>query len=138
MAANRKAPQFSTAISDFCRMVDDAKRDYEWNREEVNRLDKLTQDYLHQLELGGLSYQQRAKVATQLSRCRKLRRISKDTAEVLEPFVSFLDSDKGKSMMNLTREALGKVRKVEERMETRTYRYKVIDASDLTGKETCK
>ena len=53
MGTITKQPQFSTYISDFCKMVADVQRDYEWNREEVNRLDKLTQDYLHQLELDG-------------------------------------------------------------------------------------
>ena len=133
MPAKKKVPRFSAAISEFCQMMEDARKDYEWNSEEVGRLDRLTQDYLHQLELGGYDYQQRAKVATKLAECRKLRRISKDTVEVLEPFIVFLDSDKGKSMLNLTREALGKTRKVEERMETRTYRYRVIDAPNLTG-----
>ena len=35
--------------------------------------------------------------------------------------------NKGKNMMNLMREVLGKTRKVEERMENRTYRYKVYE-----------
>lgn len=125
-----KNPQFSNCISDFCRMVDGAHEDYTWNREEVNRLDKLTQDYLHRLELDGLDYSERAKIATQLSKCRQLRRISKDTVEVLEPLISFLDSERGRGMMSLMKEALGKTRKVEERMKTRTYRYKVLTQGD--------
>lgn len=125
-----KEPQFSNCISDFCKMVDNARSDYAWNYEEVNRLDKLTQDYLHQLELDELDYYERAKVATQLAQCRKLRRISKDTVEVLEPLITFLDGEKGRSMINLLRETLGKTRKVEERMKTRTYRYKVLALGD--------
>lgn len=123
-------PQFSNCISDFCKMVESARSDYEWNYEEVNRLDKLTQDYLHQLELDELNYYERAKVATRLAQCRKLRRISKDTVEVLEPLIAFLDSEKGRGMMNLMRETLGKTRKVEERMKTRTYRNKVLEQGD--------
>lgn len=122
-----KQPSFSTYISDFCNMVNAAKSDYEWNREEVNRLDKLTQDYLHMLELDGLDYKERAKVATQISKTRQTRRASKDTTEILEPLIQFLDSDKGRNMMNLMREVLGKTRKVEERMSNRTYRYKVYE-----------
>lgn len=127
-----REPQFSSCISDFCKMVENARSDYEWNYNEVNRLDKLTQDYLHQLELDGLDYYERAKVATQLAQCRQLRRISKDTVEVLEPLITFLDGDKGRGMMNLMRETLGKTRKVEERMKTRTYRYKVLEQGDET------
>lgn len=127
MSAKTKTPQFSTTISNFCSMVDQAISDYEWNSAEVNRLDRLTQDYLHQLELNGLDYKERAKVATQLTKCRQLRRASKDTVEILEPFIDFIESEKGKQTMNLMREALGKTRKVESKMETRTYRYKVLE-----------
>lgn len=122
-----KQPQFSTYISEFCKMITDAQNNYKWNRDEVNRLDRLTQDYLHMLELDGLDYKERAKVATQIAKCRQERRASKDTAEILEPLIQFIDSDKGKNMMNLMREVLGKTRKVEERMENRTYRYKVYE-----------
>lgn len=121
-----KKPQFSKRIEDFNAMVSDAIKDYYWNEDEVNRLDKLTQDYLHKLELESPDYSERAKIATQLARCRKLRRESKDTVEVLQPFVNFLESEKGKTMINLIGEALGKTRKVEERMDNRTYRYKVL------------
>ena len=120
-------PQFSKFISEFCDLIASSKADYTWNREEVNRLDKLTQDYLHALELNGLDYKDRARVATQLAATRKLRRASKDTVEVLEPLMVFLDSDKGKNMMNLMRETLGKTRKVEEKMNNRTYRNRVLD-----------
>lgn len=118
---------FSTCIGDFCKMVENAQSNYKWNYEEVNRLDKLTQDYLHKLELDNLDYRERAKVATQLSKCRKLRRMSKDTVEVLEPLIDFIDSDKGRGMMNQLRETLGKTRNVERRMKTRTYRYKAME-----------
>lgn len=122
----RGAPRFSTVISDFVKMMEDASKDYAWNYNEVGRMDKLTQDYLHKLELGGLDYKERAKVATQLAQCRKTRRECKDTVEVLEPLVQFLESDKGKNLYNLVRETLGKTRKVEERMETRVYIPRVL------------
>lgn len=125
-----KQPQFSENISGFCKMVDQAKQDYEWNHSEVNRLDYLTQDYLHKLELDGLSYAERAKVATQLARCRQLRRASKDTVEILQPLIEFLETEKGKQLLNLMREILGKTRKVEERMENRTYRNKVLEEDE--------
>lgn len=127
MAKEQDKPQFSERISDFCKMIDGAREDYEWNKDEISRLDKLTQDYLHMLELDGLDYKGRAKVATQLTKCRQERRASKDTTQILEPLIVFLDSEKGKNMMNLMREILGKTRKVEENMKTRTYRYKVFE-----------
>lgn len=119
-------PQFSKSVSDFCALLEGSQKDYTWNANEVVRMDRLTQDYLHKLELDGLDYGERAKVATQLSKCRQLRRESKDTTQVLEPLVQFLDSEKGKQLFNLLREVLGKTRKVEERMATRSYHPRVL------------
>ena len=124
-------PNFSSVISSFCNMVTEAKDDYKWNYDEVERLDKLTQDYLHKLELENLDYRERAKIATKLSRCRQLRRQSKDTTEILEPFIGFMDSEKGRQMMNLMREVLGKIRKAEDKMTTRKYRYKVLNLDPI-------
>ena len=45
---------------------------------------------------------------------------------MLKPLVEFLESDRGKNLYNLVREALGKTRKVEERMETRVYIPRVL------------
>ena len=125
-------PQFSVCLSDFITLVTEAQRDYQWNYEEVNRLDHLTQDYLHELELDGLDYRGRAKVATQLRDCRQLRRASKDTVEVLEPLMEFLNSEKGKHLLNLLRETLGKTRRVEQYMENRSYRRKVLQDNNET------
>jgi len=119
-------PQFSVCLSNFLNLITEAQRDYQWNYDEVNRLDRLTQDYLHQLELDGLDYRGRAKVATQIKDCRQLRRASKDTVEVLEPLMEFINSDKGKNLLNLLRETLGKTRRAEQYMETRSYRRRVL------------
>ena len=54
MKKQSKPPQFSESIGAFCRMMEDAQKDYAWNYSEVNRMDRLTQDYLHKLELDGL------------------------------------------------------------------------------------
>ena len=111
-------------------MISEIQEDYKWNCSEISRLDKLTQDYLHMLELNGLDYGERAKVATKLARCRQERRESKDTVAVLDPLIQFLESGEGKSMMNSMQKILGKTRKVEENMKLRTYRYKVFSENN--------
>jgi len=121
-----KKQEFSSFIEAACSMMENAQRDYAWNYAQVGVMDRLTQDLLHKLELEALDYRERAKVATSLRRCRRLRREHKDTVEVLEPLVQFLDTDKGRNLYNLLREALGKTRKAEERMETRTYHPRVL------------
>lgn len=114
-------PQFSCAIGELIELLENAKKDYYWNTDEVNRLNGLQQDYLHKLELDGLNYAERAKVATKLMKCRQDRRDSKDMVRVLDPLVKYLESDKGKNMLNLMKEVLGKTRRIEKEMEHRVY-----------------
>lgn len=118
---NCETPRFSVAISTFIELMDSAKSDYYWNSDEVARLNRLQQDYLHKLELEGLDYRERAKVATKLMKCRQDRRDSKDMVATLQPLVDFLESDKGKNMINLMKEVLGRTRRVEKGMECRRY-----------------
>ena len=115
------APQFSYAIGELIELLENAKKDYYWNTDEVNRLNGLQQDFLHKLELDGLNYAERAKVATKLMKCRQDRRDSKDMVRVLDPLVKYLESDKGKNMLNLMKEVLGKTRRIEMEMENRIY-----------------
>ena len=114
-------PKFSDAIGGLIELLEEAKKDYYWNADEVNRLNGLQQDYLHKLELDGLNYGERAKVATKLMKCRQDRRDSKDMVRVLEPLIKFLESEKGRNMLNLMKEVLGKTRRVEKVMEWRIY-----------------
>lgn len=120
-------PQFSKSLADFCKLLVTIQEDYAWNYEEVGRLDRLTQDYLHSLELDGLNYSERAKLATKLKQCRQERRECKNTIELLDPCVQYLRSDKGKAFFNTIREILGKTRRTEERMGMRTYVPRVLD-----------
>ena len=118
---NHSVPQFSYAIGELIELLENAKKDYYWNADEVNRLNGLQQDFLHKLELDGLNYAERAKIATKLMKCRQDRRESKDMVRVLDPLVKYLESDKGKNMINLMKEVLGRTRRVEKDMECRVY-----------------
>lgn len=122
----RQNPDFSESISVVCRMFDDAVKDYEWSKDKIEEANLLTQDYLHSLELYGLKYDERAKLATQLAKCRQERRAHKDTMMILEPLVQYLGTDKGKQLVNLLREVLGKTRRVEEQMKNRVYYPRVL------------
>lgn len=124
-----KNPDFSAIVEAACDMMEEAARDYTWNAEQIVIMDKLTQDLLHKLELEDLTYSERAKIATQLKRCRKERRGHKDTVAVLEPLVTFLDTEKGRNLKNLLKEVLGRTRKAEERLENRVYLPRVLQES---------
>ena len=107
-------------------MLENAQKDHSWNIDELKRMDHLTQDYLHKLELEDLTYQERAKIATQLAKCRRERRNCKDTIQMLQPLVDYLSSEKGKQLYNLLGEVLGKTRHVEKLMDGRVYHPRVL------------
>lgn len=122
----RNVPNYSEMISQFIKAMDDAKRDYQWSYDEVGRMDLLTQDYLHKLELDGLDYKERAKVATKLATCRQKRREYKNVVLALEPLIAFLETAKGESMLNTMKEVLGKTRKAESHMKHAVYVPRVL------------
>jgi len=113
-------------IKDILTAFAQAERDYTYSYEQAGLRDKETQDILHSLELDVLDKNQRNKLATRLQRVRRERRQHKDMAEANYPIVEFLRSDKGRNMINLLKEVLGKTRKVEEYHKTRTYRKRIV------------
>lgn len=120
-------PTYSKYIGDFCTFVANAQQDYNYYREEVGKMDKLTQDYLHDLESGRLNYRERAKLSTELARCRRARRNSKDIVEMLTPLIEFCESEKGRQAIYTLQGVLGKTRKIERNMNVRSYHYRVLN-----------
>ena len=116
----------STYLSDFLDFVADAQVRYRLCYEEVNNQDKLTQDYLHSLELDDLDRGERSKVATKLSTNRKDRRYYKDRVEELEPIVEFFKDPNHKKTLDKLTQVIGVVRKQEEYHKNRTYKPKVL------------
>lgn len=127
---------FSYHIAAFCRLIADAEKDYAWNQAEMKRLDALTQDYLHKLELGELDYRGRAKIATKIAECRKQRRACKDIVQLLEPVVSFLDTKNGRGAINSLKNVLGELRKIERYLNNAVYIPRVLgyDEYEEAGK----
>ena len=79
----------SEYISEFLNFITAAQSHYRFCSDEVNNQDKLTQDYLHSLELDDLKCDERSKLATKLMINRKDRRYYCDRVEELEPIVQF-------------------------------------------------
>lgn len=49
---------------------------------------------------------------------------------ILELLVQYLNTDKGRQLVNLIKEVLGKTRKAEEKMENRVYYPRVLGRSE--------
>lgn len=135
MRTKEKAKPLSPRISEVCSLFSEAVKTYQWSLEELTMSEKLTQDLLHSLELGDLDYRKRARVATQLRKCRQQRRVYKDTVEIYAPLVEHLESETGKRFVNLLKEVLGKTRKSEERTEGRIYFPRVLQEPPIQSRK---
>ncbi len=116
----------SQFIKDFLDFIQNAKADYDYNFEAMRKEDRITQDYLHMLELEDLSYRERSKIATKLTANRQARRTHKDMVEELEPIIEFLSDPMNKKILDQMSQLLGKVRKIEGYHQNRFYTPKVI------------
>lgn len=127
---NKKPSEY---ITEFLNFVDDAQTKYRIYNEEVNNQDKLTQDYLHKLELGELKSSERSKVATKLVVNRKDRRYYKDRVEEFKPIVDFFNDPYNKKVLDKMKQVLGACRKSEEYHKDRKYKPRVLKEKKRSG-----
>ena len=123
MMGDKKPSEY---ISEFLNFVTNAQSQYRFCSEEVLNQDKLTQDYLHSLELDNLKCDERSKLATKLAINRKDRRYYKDRVEELEPIVEFFNDPQNKKMLDKLKQVIGVTRKAESYHKQRTYIPKVL------------
>ena len=128
----------SQFIKNFLDFLQNVKSDYDYNVEAMKKEDRVTQDYLHMLELEDLTYHERSKVATKLVENRKSRREYKDMVEELEPIVEFLEDPANRKVIDQMAHLLGKVRKVESYHQKRFYMPKVISENQIKSYSTEK
>lgn len=112
----------------FLNLLTQVKSDYAWSVEEESRLEALSQDYLHLLELQDTDSYDMAQAAAELRLCRIDRRAAKDTQAQLKPMVEFLESEKGKMAVSQLRQVLGSTRKAEKTILNRRYTPRVLES----------
>ncbi len=130
--------QYSQIIKTFLDFVDNARAEYNFNLEAMKKEERITQDYLHKLELEGLNCRERSKIATLLANNRKARRGYKDAVEELEPVVEFFEDPKNRGVLNSMSQFLGQIRKVENYHKKRFYVPKVIDGKPIKNESSAK
>lgn len=117
----------SEHISEFLNFVAEAQVKYKLYEEEVNKQDKLTQDYLHKLELGDLKCDERSKIATKLAINRQDRRYYKDQVEEFKPIVEFFKNPANKKILDkMKSDILGETRRWESYHSDRKYKPRVL------------
>ncbi|MCL2322793.1 MAG: hypothetical protein FWC47_11905 [Oscillospiraceae bacterium] len=113
--------KLSLKLEQFLKTCDEVKKQYDFNFEIVGKCDEITCDYLHKLELSKTTSNEKAKMATAERKNRLKRREAKDIVEVDEPLRKFILSPEGTKAINMLRQTLGDIRKVEKYHENRTY-----------------
>ena len=116
----------SEYITEFLNFLSSVESSYKFSLDEMQTQEKLTQDYLHSLELDNLDYKERSKIATKLATNRKDRRYYKDKVEEYQPIIEFLNNPQNKKVINELKNVLGQVRKQEEYHKNRFYVPKVL------------
>ena len=118
--------KLSEKISEFLQLIQTVQENASHSKDELVRTEQLSMDYLHQLELETSTYHDRAKIAAGLRTARQQRRDAKNTLEVIEPLLSFVESDRGKVLIHQLREILGATRKAEKLISNRSYTPRVL------------
>lgn len=120
----------SEQITNFLNFITAAQSHYKFCKDEQEKQEKLTQDYLHSLELDGLNCSERSKLATKLAINRKDRRYYKDRVEELEFIVKFFEDPQNKKMLDKIKQVLGETRKAESYHKDRKYIPKILKESE--------
>lgn len=124
----------SEYISEFLNFVAEAQVQHRICEEGVNNQDKLTQDYLHKLELGELNCGERSKIATKLAINRQDRRYYKDRVEEFKPIVEFFNDPVNKKVFEKLKQVLGETRRWESYHKDRTYKPRVLKEKERGDK----
>mgnify|MGYP000360447473 CR=1 FL=1 len=128
-----KNKQSSEYLSEFLRFIESVNKEYSSSYQAVGVADKVTQDYLHQLELG--EYSSRQRTATALANNLKERRENKDVIAILKPIYDFISTKP--QVINELKKILGEVRK-QEGNKARYYYPRVVEDLEISRQQTSR
>ena len=116
--------ELSTKIQLARDTLQDLQTIFERNAIQLDENERITQDILHQIELG--SYNEGRKWYGTLRKTRKDRRTNKDTLEILTKFKMLMETDYAIKFMRQLDEVLGDARNQEKKLANRHYNAKYI------------
>lgn len=116
-------------MSEFLKLVQDSKKDYDFAAMSVATEDKMLQDLLHAIEFS-TDKAERNRLATQLKKSRNDRRMYKNRVEALAPFIDF--TEKNKVAIEQLKQVLGRIRKIENEQANRAYYPRVLKNGKFT------
>jgi len=128
-----KKAKKSDAISEFIKLLDKIKSDYDYSYSIVGQLDiKFNQDLTHDIELKPAK--DKNKIATKMRTNRLDRRYYKDIVEECEPLYELMTNPQYKKAFDMIKQALGKTRKQEDYHANRTYKPRITKENEIVKK----
>lgn len=106
-------------------VLDDIPKRFQYNYDDIGRCDQEITDLLHVIEMIDFDKTKGDFLLNELKKVRLRRRELKDENDQLRPLVSI--AEKYKSMYKEADKAIGEVRKIKSRIETRTYHIRIRD-----------
>lgn len=114
---------FLKDVEDFFGNLDSAKKNLET---EISKKENEQDDYLHELELAKLNGIEIMKVANNLTKTRKERRVLKDTLDFVKTLKGYADKYITKGIIADTKQALKNIENLKKLHSTREYTPKVV------------
>lgn len=114
---------FLKDVEDFFGNLDSAKKNLET---EISKKENEQDDYLHELELAKLNGIEIMKVANNLTKTRKERRVLKDTLDFVKTLKGYADKYIKKGIIADTKQALKNIENLKKLHSTREYTPKVV------------
>lgn len=114
---------FLKDAEDFFENLDSAKKNLET---EISKKENEQDDYLHELELAKLNGIKIMKVANNLTKTRKERRVLKDTLDFVKTLKGYADKYITKGIIADTKQALKNIENLKNLHSAREYTPKVV------------
>lgn len=114
---------FLKDVEEFFENLDSAKKNLET---EISKKENEQDDYLHELELAKLNGIEIMKVANNLTKTRKERRVLKDTLDFVKTLKGYADKYITKGIIADTKQALKNIENLKNLHSTREYAPKVV------------
>lgn len=116
----------SEIITEFLSLIDRSRDEYVIASQAVEYENKRQQDLLHDIEFVTNS-RERNKLCTKLHKCRLSRRVHKDIEEESQIITEFFNDPQHKKTLDMMRQMLGKLRKIEAYHTDRAYIRRIQD-----------
>ena len=123
--------EFLIEMKNFFENIDKLKTDLE---QEIRRVELERNDLLHELELGNLNAVEITKVAVDLKKVRKERRIIKNDIERIRLIKNFTDKYNNKFIENEINILLKELKRLKKRQENRKYEPRILKNIEIGEK----